>query len=258
MSCAMAAAVGASAETQNKPAKAKTTPNIVLVHGAWADGSSWNGVTERLQKAGYTVTSVQVPNTSLDEDVARTRAVLSQQTGPTILVGHSFGGAIISQLGKDAPNVVGLVFVSAFGPDKGETMKGLTSAPPEPAGASAIRPDKSGNVTLDREGYLKFFAAGVEPGLAKAMSATQQPIAASEFLSQVPFDEPSWKTLPSWFLITTEDQMLPPEAQQLFAKRMNATITKVKGGHASLVSHADAVANFIMKAASSAGTVGIR
>ena len=254
---AIATIVSAPASGQDAGKKGKSMPNIVLVHGAWADGSSWDGVIQRLQKAGYYVTAVQVPNNSLDDDVARTRGVLAEQSGPTILVGHSFGGAIITQLGKDTPNVVGLVYVSAFAPDKGESMKALTSGP-QPPGAAAIRPNKLGLLLLDREGFLKFFAPDVEPTKARVMATTQTPIAASEFLGDELFVEPSWKNLPSWFLVTTEDQMIPPEVQQLFAKRMNAVVSTVKGSHASIVAHADVVANFIIKAAHTAGAASSR
>lgn len=241
----------ATAPASGQPAPREPVKNIVLVHGAWADGSSWSGVIQRLQKAGYFVTAVQIPNNSLDEDVTRVRGVLAEQKGPTVVVGHSFGGAIITQLGNDAPNAVALVYISAFGPDKGETMKALVSGTPQPAGAAAIRPNKLGLLFLDREGFLKFFAPDVERTQARVLDAAQQPIAASEFLSEQPFGEPAWKSLPSWFLVSTEDQMVPPVAQQAMAKRMGATISTVKGSHCSFIAHADVVANLIMKAAES-------
>jgi len=224
-------------------------PNIVLVHGAWGDGSSWSGVIQRLQKAGYHTTAVQLPMSSLANDVARVRQVLAAQSGPTILVAHSFGGAVITQLGKDAPHVVGLVYESAFAPDKGETMKGLTSGDPQPAGASAFRPDKAGFLWLDRDGFVKFFAPDVDPVQARVMAAVQQPIAASEFLGEEPFGEPAWRSLPSWYLVTENDQMLPPAAQRFMAQRMKATVSSVAGSHASMVSHPDVVANLVMKVA---------
>jgi pimeloyl-ACP methyl ester carboxylesterase len=225
--------------------------NIVLVHGAWADGSSWGGVTQRLQAAGYKATAVQNPLSSLDEDVARTRQVPTMQSGPTILVGHSFGGAVITALGKDAPNVVGLVFVSAFAPDKGETMKGLINSGPQPPGGAAIRPDASGYIWLDPDGVLQYFAPDVDPVQARVLAAVQQPINGAEFLGDQPFGEPAWKSFPSWFLVTEEDQMVPPPAQHFMAQRTGATISSVKGSHSSLISHADVVANLIMKAAQS-------
>jgi len=230
-------------------ARTPTLPNIVLIHGAWADASSWSGVIRRLQKAGYQVTAVQLGLVSLDDDVARTRGVLASQTGPTLLVAHSYGGAVITQLGPDAPNVVGLVYESAFAPDEGETMKALINGGPQPAGATAIRPDKQGYLWLDPDGFMKFFAPDVNPVEARVMEAVQKPISAGTLLGDEKFGPPAWKSFPTWFLITENDQMLPPAAQRLFAKRMNATVTSVAGSHVSMVSHPDAVADFIMRAA---------
>ena len=225
--------------------------NVVLVHGAWADGSSWSHVIERLQKAGLTVTAVQIPLTSLAEDVMRVRQVLSAQTGPTLLVAHSFGGAVITKLGKDTPNVVGLVYVSAFVPDEGETMKGLVNGGPQPAGAAAFRPDVQGFLWLDREGFVQYFAPDVDPIQARVLAAVQKPIAASSILGEEPFRDPSWKTLPSWYLVTTQDQMLPPDAQRFMAQRAGATIVSVASSHVSMLSHPEEVANLVLKAAES-------
>ena len=222
---------------------------IVLVHGAWADGSSWSGVIQRLQAKGYTVIAPQLPLSSLDNDIARVREVLADQTGPTLLVAHSFAGSVITAMGKDAPNVVGLVYESAFAPDKGETMKQFVTASPAPAGAVAIRPDKAGYLWLDPDGVLKFFAPDVDPVQAKIMASTQQPVAASEFTSDVPFGDPAWKSFKTWYIITEDDQMVPPPVQHLFAQRMGATVTSIKGSHASMVSHPDEVTNAILAAA---------
>jgi pimeloyl-ACP methyl ester carboxylesterase len=224
-------------------------PNIVLLHGAWGDASSWSHVIERLQKAGYNVTSTQLVFASMDEDVARTRAVLATQAGPTLLVGHSFAGAVMTQLGTNAPNVVGLLYESAFAPDQGETMKALVSGDPQPASSASIRPDKQGMLWLDAAGFIKYFAPDVNPIEARVMQAVQTPIAASELFSEEKFGPPAWRTLPSWYLITENDQMLPPRAQHFFAKRMGATVTSIAASHVSMVSHPDLVANFIMKAA---------
>jgi pimeloyl-ACP methyl ester carboxylesterase len=231
-----------------------TVQNIVLIHGAWADASSWSGVIRRLQKAGYRVTAVQLGLTSLDDDVARTRGVLASQTGPTLLVAHSYGGAVITQLGANAPNVVGLAYESAFAPDEGETMKALVNGGPPPAGASAIRPDKQGYLWLDPDGFIKFFAPDVNPIEARVMEAVQKPISAGTLLGDEKFGPPAWRSFPTWFLITEDDQMLPAAAQHMFAKRMNATVTSVAGSHVAMVSHPDAVADFIMKAASDAAS----
>jgi pimeloyl-ACP methyl ester carboxylesterase len=240
--------------TAPAPVRKATVQNIVLVHGAWADASSWSRVIRRLQKAGYRVTAVQLGLTSLDDDVGRTRGVLASQTGPTLLVAHSYGGAVITELGANAPNVVGLVYESAFAPDEGETMKGLVNGGPPPAGAAAIRPDKQGYLWLDPEGFVKFFAPDVNPIEARVMEAVQKPISAATLLGEQPFGPPAWKSFPTWFLITKNDQMLPVAAQRLFAKRMNATVTTVAGSHVSMVSHPDQVADFIMRATRDAAT----
>ena len=226
-----------------------TLPNIVLVHGAWADGSSWSAVIGRLQKAGYQTSAVQLTLSSFDEDVARTRALLAAQTGPTLLVAHSFGGAIITQLGSDAPNVIGLVYESAFAPDQGETMKAILSQAPQPAGGAAIRPDARGFLWLEPEGYVKFFAPDVAPIEARVMAAVQKPIAAGVLLSETPFGPPAWKSLPAWYLVTTSDQMIPPDAQRFFAKRMGATTTEIKSSHVVFMSHPKEVATVIESAA---------
>jgi pimeloyl-ACP methyl ester carboxylesterase len=224
-------------------------PNIVLVHGAWADGSSWSGVIQRLQQADYYVTAVQISLDSLDNDVARTREVLAEQTGPTILAGHSYGGTVITQLGTNAPNVVGLVYVAAFGPDEGESMKALAAGGPPPASSEAIRPDKQGYLWLDPAGFLKYFAPDVEPTQARIMASVQKPIAASTLLGDTAIVKPSWKGLPSWYLVSTDDQMIPPDAQRFFAQRMGATTVSVASSHVPMVSHPDVVADLIIQAA---------
>jgi pimeloyl-ACP methyl ester carboxylesterase len=229
-----------------------TLPNIVLIHGAWANGSAWGAVIQRLQADGYHVTAPQLPMSSLDEDVARVRQVLVAQSGPTLLVAHSFGGAVITQLGDDAPNVVGLVYESAFAPDQGETMNGLINGGPQPAGVAAIRPDAQGFLWLDPEGFATFFAPDVDPAQARVISAVQQPIAANEFMGDQAFGTPSWRSLPAWYLVTENDQMVPPAAQHLFAQRMGASVLSVAGSHASMVSHPDEVTEFIIHAAQTA------
>lgn len=231
-------------------------PNVVLVHGAFADGSSWGPVIERLQAAGYTVTAVQLPLTALAADVERTRAVLASQTGPTLLVGHSYAGAVITALGPDAPNVVGLVYVAAFAPDEGETVQALASAEPSAAGAAAIRPDASGFLWLDPEGFLRYFAPDVPPAQARVMAAVQKPIAAASLLNEEPLGPPSWRTLPSWYLVAEEDQMIPPVRQHAFADRAGATVSSVASSHVPMVSHPDVVADLIQTAARAVATGG--
>ncbi len=226
--------------------------NVVLVHGAWADGSSWSAVIERLQQASYRVTAVQLDLTSLSSDVARVRQVLSTQTSPTILVAHSYGGAVITGLGKDTPHVVGLVYVSAFAPDEGEMMKGLITRGPQPAGGAAIRPDEYGLIWLDRNGFVQYFAPDVDTTQARVLAAVQKPIATSSFLSGDPFGEPAWKALPSWYLVTEQDQMILPAAQRFMARRAGATISSVASSHVSMLSHPDVVATLIAQVATSA------
>jgi pimeloyl-ACP methyl ester carboxylesterase len=210
-------------------------PNIIFVHGAWADGSSWSAVIEELQAKGYTVTAPQFPLTSLADDVARLREVLALQDGPTILVGHSYGGQIITALGTDAPNVVGLGYIAAFALDEGESLGALLSQGPTPPALVHQFVDKRGFVWLSEEDFVNHFAADVDPVKARVMYAVQQPLAATAFKQAM--GVPAWKTLPSWYLIATDDQALPPPAQHLFAKRMGATVVEIPSSHVAMVSH---------------------
>jgi pimeloyl-ACP methyl ester carboxylesterase len=224
-----------------------TLPNIVLVHGAWADGSSWSTVIERLQADGYTVTAPQFPLTTLAENVARLRQVLARQTGPTIVAGHSYGGQIVTALGTDAPGVVGLVYISAFGLDQGESIGALLAqGPPTPALAHLII-DQQGFAWLPEDDFVHHFAADVDPVKAKVMHAVQQPLSTTA-LDDV-MGVPAWKSLPSWFLIADGDQTIPPDAERLFAKRMGATTVEVPTNHVAMVSHPDDVVKLIETAA---------
>jgi pimeloyl-ACP methyl ester carboxylesterase len=238
-----------SAEASQRGTTAK--PNIVLVHGAWADGSSWTEVIARLQHFGYPVTAAAIPLTSLADDVARTRAVLALQTGPTILVGHSIGGAVISGAGVDQPNVKALVFVSAFAPDQGETIGQLIGgsgfSPAPGAAPSSLIVDEQGFVYLSRDAYLQYFAPDVNPKIARIMASTQRPLAAT-YLDE-PAGPAAWKTLPSWFLVSTNDQMINPDLQRFEAQRMDASTLEVASSHASPVSHPLQVFQLISKAA---------
>lgn len=224
-------------------------PNIVLVHGAWADGSSWSSVIQQLQEAGYTVTAVQLPLTSLDDDVATVRGVLANQTGDTILVGHSYGGAVITQLGADAPNVVGLVYIAAFAPDEGETLGALTGSGEPPAGTSAIRPDAQGFLWLDPAGFVEYFAADVDPIQAQVLASVQKPIFAASLVGDQAFGTPAWSLLPSWYLVATDDQMIPPDAERLMAQRIGATVVEVASSHVPMISHPNEVTSLILSAA---------
>ena len=223
-----------------------TLPNIVLVHGAWADGSSWSAVVERLQADGYTVTAPQFPLTSLADNVARLREVLARQNGPTLVVGHSYGGQIITALGADAPNVVGLVYIAGFALDEGESIGALLQqGPPTPAIAH-LEMDQQGFAWLPEEDFVGHFAADVDPVKARVMFAVQQPLSISA-LDEV-MGVPAWKKLPTWFLVADGDQTIPPDAERQFAKRMGATTVEIASNHVAMVSHPDEVLKLIRTA----------
>jgi pimeloyl-ACP methyl ester carboxylesterase len=225
-----------------------TQPNIVLVHGAWADGTSWSPVIERLQAAGYNVTAPQFPETSLADDVARLRQVLNRQDGPTLLAGHSYGGQIMTSLGTDAPNVVGLVYIAAFGIDEGESIGGLLAQAGGPTPALAhLDIDKLGFAWIPEDDFLNHFAGDIDPVKAKVMYAVQQALATSTL--QDVMGVPAWKSLPSWFLVAANDEAIPPEAERQFAARMGATTVEVPSGHVAMISHPDEVAQLIQTAA---------
>ena len=224
-----------------------TRPNIVLIHGAWAEGSCWSGVIERLQADGYHVTAPQFPLTALADDVARLRQVLNLQDGPAIVVGHSYGGHIITALGADAPNVVGLVYVAAFGLDQGESLGGLLSQGPVTPALAHLFTDKQRFGWLSEDDFVSHFAGDVDPVKARVLYAVQQPIAMSIF--EEPMGVPAWKTLPSWYLVATDDQALPPDAERLFATRMGAATVEIPSSHVAMVSHPAEVAQLIETAA---------
>ena len=227
-------------------------PNVVLVHGAWADGSCWSAVIERLQGQGYRVTAPQFPLTSLADDVARLRQVLSLQDGPTVVAGHSYGGQIMTALGDDAPNVTALVYVAAFALEKGESLGALLAqGPVTPALVHQFVDDK-GFVWLSEGDFTDHFAADVEPTKAKVMFAVQQPLAASTFSDVM--DTPAWRSLPTWYLVATADQAIPPDVERLFAERMRATTSEVDASHVAMVSHPQEVADLITEAATAATT----
>jgi len=222
-------------------------PNIVLVHGAWADGSCWSAVIERLQADGYNVTAPQFPESSLAADVARLREVLHRQDGPTIVAGHSYGGQIVTALGTDAPNVGGLVYIAAFALDQGESIGAmLGQGPPTPALAH-LDIDAQGFAWLPEEDFVKHFAADVDPARARVMCAVQQPVAAAAF--QDVMGVPAWKSLPTWYLVAMADEAIPPDAERQFAGRMGATTIEVPSSHVAMVSHPDEVTELIESAA---------
>jgi pimeloyl-ACP methyl ester carboxylesterase len=222
-------------------------PNIVLVHGAWADGSSWSGVIERLQADGFRVTAPQFPLTSLANDVARLRQVLALQDGPTIVAGHSYGGQIITALGTDARNVVALVYVAAFGLDEGESLGALLSQGPVTPALAHLFTDAQGFGWLSEDDFVHHFAADVEPVQARAMHAVQQALAGSAFTDVM--GVPAWKSLPSWYLVAANDEAIPPDAERQFAQRMGATTVEVPSSHVPMVSHPSEVAELIERAA---------
>jgi pimeloyl-ACP methyl ester carboxylesterase len=222
--------------------------NVVLVHGAWADGSSWSGVVPRLRDRGYQVTAAQIPLTSLADDVAVTRRILSLQKGPTVLVGHSYGGMVISAAAVAAPMVTSLVYVSAFAPDDGETLGELNARVAPPPGPSPLRFGDPGFVWIDAEAFPQVFAHDVDLVRAQVMAAVQKPIAAKIFGERP--GKPAWKSLPSWYLVSENDRMISPQTQLFMSSRMRATTVNVPGSHAALVSHAAETAQLIVDAAS--------
>jgi pimeloyl-ACP methyl ester carboxylesterase len=225
----------------------QSLPNIVLVHGAWADGSCWSSVIEQLQRDGYSVMAPQFPLTTLDDNVARLRQVLADQPGPTLVAAHSYGCQIITALGTDAPNVIGLVYIAGFGLDEGEAIQDLISqASPTPATAH-LHVDAKGFAWLTQEDFVNHFAPDVDRVRANVMYAVQQPIPLSAYGEKM--GTPAWKTLPTWFMVAQEDQVIPPDGERAFAKRMGAITEEVKSSHVIMVSHPDRVISTIEKAA---------
>jgi pimeloyl-ACP methyl ester carboxylesterase len=232
----------------------KSQTSVVLIHGAWADGSSWSAVIEQLQAEGRKVTAPQFPMTSLADDVARLRQVLALQDGPTVLVGHSYGGQIMTALGADAPNVAGLVYIAAFGLDEGESLGALLAQGPVTPALVHQFVDESGFVWLSEDDFVNHFAADVDPVKARVLYAVQQPLAAAAF-NQV-MGVPAWKSLPSWYMVAVDDQALPPDAERLFAKRMGATVVEVPSSHLAMVSHPGEVAKLTEIAAEAVSPAG--
>jgi len=223
------------------------TPNIVLVHGAWADGSSWSDVIAALQADGYRVTAPQFPLTSLEADVARLREVLEFQDGPVVVAGHSYGGQIMTALGTDAPNVAGLVYIAAFGIDEGESLGALLSQGPVTPALAHLFTDKQGFGWLSEDDFVNHFAADVDRPRARVMYAVQQALAGSAFTDVM--GVPAWKSLPCWYLVATNDEALPPEAERQFAARMGAVTIEVPSSHVAMVSHPGEVTELIKTAA---------
>ena len=222
--------------------------NVLLVHGAWVDGSSWSYVIPILQRRGHTVVAVQLPLTSLADDVAWTRHVLAERLqGPTVLAGHSYGGAVISGAATGVKNAISLVFASAFAPDEGETLGGLGALFPPPPGLAHTQPDSLGFLWFDPAAIPTNFAPDIPLEQARVLAATQKPIAARAFAD--PAGPAAWKTLPSWFLVSTEDRMINPDLERFMAARIHATTVEVRSSHASPASHPRKVAELILAAA---------
>jgi pimeloyl-ACP methyl ester carboxylesterase len=220
--------------------------NILLIHGGFVDGSGWSQVYRGLRKDGYNVTIVQNPTTTLADDVAATKLAISQQSGPVILVGHSYGGVVITEAGTD-PKVQGLVYIAAFAPDKGESVQTLIANPAPGAPVPPILAPQNGFLFLDRAKFAEAFAADVAPAEAAFMADSQVPWGVTALAGAV--TEPAWKSKRSWYLVATDDKMIPPPAQQQMAKRANATVAEAKGSHAIYVSQPQAVIKLIEQAA---------
>ena len=220
--------------------------SIVLVHGGFVDGSGWDQVYNILKKDGYTVSVVQNPTSSLADDVAATKRVLSGETKPVILVGHSYGGVVITEAGND-PKVAGLVYIAAFAPDKGESVAALIKNPVPGAPVPPILPPQDGYLLLDKAKFAASFAADLPKEKADFMANSQVPWGLDALNGAI--SEPAWKSKPSWYLVATDDRMIPPPAQQLMSKRAGSTVVEVKGSHAVYVSKPEEVAALIRKAA---------
>src|SRR6266446_4985324 len=219
--------------------------NIVLVHGGFVDGAGWEGVYKILKRDGYNVSIVQNPTISLDDDVAVTKRVLAAQDGPAVLVGHSYGGAVITEAGND-PKVIGLVYITAFVPDAGESVATLIKDPPPGAPVPPILPPQDGYLFLDRAKFPASFAADVDAEKAAFMADSQVPWGVAALSGKI--SEPAWKAKPSWYLIATDDKMIPPDAQRAMSKRAGSTVVEVKGSHAIYMSQPNAVATLIENA----------
>jgi pimeloyl-ACP methyl ester carboxylesterase len=222
-------------------------PNIVLIHGAFADGSSWSTVIGALQAKGYSVTATQFPLTSVADDVTRLRQALAWQDGPAIVVAHSYGGQVMTSLGADNANVVGLVYIAAFGLDEGETISGVGADFPPPPALANIVVDERGFGRVSEDDFVCLFAADVDPAAARVSHAAQQPVSMSVFGDVM--GTPAWRSLPSWYLVATDDQAIAPDEERMFAQRMGAETVEVASSHVPMVSHPDAVVALIEAAA---------
>jgi pimeloyl-ACP methyl ester carboxylesterase len=220
--------------------------NVVLVHGGFVDGSGWQGVYDLLKADGFNVSVVQNPTLTLEGDAESTRQIIDAQDGPVVLVGHSYGGAVISEAGTH-PDVAALVYIAAFAPDKGESVNTLIADPPPGAPVPPILPPQDGFLFLDREKFAASFAGDVPAAQAAFMADSQVPWGVGALDGSI--TDPAWRSKPSWYLVATDDRMIPPDAQRGMAARAGATTTETPGSHAVYVSKPDAVANVIRTAA---------
>lgn len=242
---ALALGVGVTAAR----AQSADVKSVVLVHGGFVDGSGWQGVYDILKKDGYDVTIVQNPTTSLADDVAVAKRAIAAAPGPVVLVGHSYGGVVVSEAGTD-PKVAAVVYIAAFAPDAGESVSSLIANPAPGAAVPPILPPIDGFLFLDKGKFAASFAADVKPELAAFMASSQVPWGVAALDGKV--TAPAWKAKPTWYLVATEDKMIPPEAQRAMSKRAGSTVVEAKGSHAIYVSDPQAVAKLVESAAKGA------
>jgi len=232
-------------------AGAQTKPTIVLVHGAFADAAGWSGIIERLQKRGYNVVAVENTLTGLPQDVATTKRLVDAQPGPVVLVGHSYGGAVISGASAGDPKVKALVYVAAFAPDANESLNAVGKKFPAPPLNAALKPDAAGFLYVDTAKVHETFAADLPVAQTRIVAATQKPLAAAAFDQTNP--GAGWKTIPSWFIVAKNDKAINPDVERFYAKRANSKTTEVASSHVVFLSHPDTVVGVIVDAANAAG-----
>jgi pimeloyl-ACP methyl ester carboxylesterase len=253
---ALAAALALSAQAahltaQSQPQSSTARPTIVLVHGGFVDGSGWEGVFQLLRKDGYNVAIVQNPTISFAGDVAATKSVIDAQPGPVVLVGHSYGGAVITEAGND-PKVAALVYIAAFAPDNGQSVDALIKTFPAGGPQPPILPPRDGFLYLDKDKFAAAFAGDVDAKTAAFMAESQVPWGLEALTGSV--TQAAWKSKPSWYLVTKDDKMIPPDAQRFMSKRAGAKVVETKGSHAIYVSHPAPVAELIKQAAATITT----
>lgn len=252
LALALVLSLGAAAAAFSQTSSATSKPTIVLVHGAFADATGWQHVIPLLERDGYTVTAVQNPLTSVDDDIATTRRVIDAQPGPVVVVGHSYGGVVITGAASGSPKVKALVYVAAFAPDSAEPIGPLFEKYPAPS-AAALRPDAAGFFYIDRALFRETFCQDVGAEEAAVMAATQKPLAGSSFAATLTVT-PAWKTIPSWFIVAQNDRVINPDLERFFAQRMRATTTELATSHVPFISRPAEVVKVIEQAATAQGT----